>query len=314
MAKKRIKIPAELEKMTLYKSANTCNVCRDLNKGIQIHHIDQNPSNNILSNLIVLCQDCHDEAHTKHDLSKNLTDDKLSFFKKEWENEIADKASLAMLPSNNLQQAVWTFINHEKVGQIIKSRGIEFDRYLLSLLVANNVVDKYGIPIIPPKNSDSSHITIYNHYDYGNMHRLHKMYCEAVDSLIINVQPIEIGAIWSKREINAIVKPGSFIFSMRGYYFKTGKIANQEEDRYVYARSKDIEIRWYANTRHMFGTSALYDSFSGHRFAAAFLFVKSISKEDNLLILHCTPISMGAGFIQDTYKTPYKLKYGWNKN
>jgi len=314
MAKKRIRIPQELEKTTLYKSANTCNVCRDLNKGIQIHHIDQNPSNNVLSNLIVLCQDCHDEAHTKNDLSKNLTADKLSYFKNEWEKEIAEKASSAMLPRNNLHQAVWTFINHEKVGQIINSNGIEFDDYLLDLLKSNNVVDKFGIPIIPSNTFDRSHVTIYNHFDYGNMHRLHKMYCEAVDSLILDVQPIEIGAIWSKREIKAIVKPGSFIYAMRGFYFKTGKIVNQEEDRYVYARAKNIEIRWYANTRHMFGSSALYDSFSGHKFAAAFLFVKSISTEDDLLILHCTPISMGAGFIQETYKSPYKLKYGWNRN
>jgi hypothetical protein len=312
MTKIRVKIPSEIEKKIIYNSARTCNVCKNPKKGIQIHHVDQNPSNNITANLIVLCQDCHEEAHTKHDMSKNLTPEKLEYFKKQWEEEIANRSSLAMLPSHNIDQAVWTFINHQRIGKILEVHGIQFRDDLKQLLESNGVIDKFGIPIFNAIKRDKTHITIYDYFSWDDSMRLHKMYCDAVDDLILTVRPLELGAIWSKREIISLVKPGSYIFAIRGYYFKTGEIINNEEDRIVYARSKNIELRWYANTRHMYGSSALYTSFSGHRFAASFLIVKSISKEENVLVLHCTPLAMGVGFIQDTYNSPHKLKYGWN--
>ena len=308
MAKKRIRIPAEIEKKIIYKSARTCNVCREFKKGIQIHHIDENPSNNNIDNLIVLCQNCHDEAHTKHDLSKNLTPSKLSYCKKEWENEVAERAALAMLPQNNLKNAIWTFINHEKVSQLMSSFGVGFHEATLEFLQTKGIVDSLGIPILNETSIDRTHATIYNHFDYGNSHRFHSLYCKAVDDLILKIRPIEIGAIWTKNEINAIIKPGDFIYTMRGFYFKSNKIIDQEEDRIVYTRARNIELRFYANTRHMYGNSSLYDSFSGHKFAAVFAYVKSLSTEGSKTIIHCTPISMGAGFVEESYDTPHIIK------
>ena len=86
MVNNRKKIPDKLQDSLLYKSANTCCVCRDIKKGCHIHHIDENASNsNQENNLIVLCTGCHDEAHTKHQLSQNLTPSRLLSFKKAWE-------------------------------------------------------------------------------------------------------------------------------------------------------------------------------------------------------------------------------------
>ncbi|MGL1889007.1 MAG: HNH endonuclease, partial [Reichenbachiella sp.] len=314
MAKQRIKIPSATEKKILYDSARTCNVCKIIRKGIQIHHIDQDPSNNKSENLMVLCQDCHDEAHTKHFMSKNLTAEKLTYFKKEWEKEIAERSAAAMLPNNNLDQAIWTFINHQKIGRILNSHGVKFNQTLKSQLESTDVIDSFGIPILKKVQEKKTHQTIYDYFEWDESLRLHTMYMDAIDDLIMKVKPLELGAIWSKTEIKAMVKPGSYLFSLRGYYFKTGEITENEEDRIVYARSKNVELRWYANTRHMYGSSALYDSFSGHRFAAALLLVKSLSTEGNLLVIHCTPLAMGAGFIDETYKSPHTLKYGWNRN
>lgn len=33
-------------------------------KGLQIHHIDEDRTNNSIDNLMVLCYDCHQEYHT----------------------------------------------------------------------------------------------------------------------------------------------------------------------------------------------------------------------------------------------------------
>lgn len=314
MAKSRIKIPKELEFKLLYKSARTCCVCKESDRPITIHHLDENPANNVESNLIVLCKICHDEVHTTHKLSKNLTIEHLRDFKEKWEDEIEKKSSSSMLPKNNISQAIWTFINHQKLPYIMKSFGIKYDSYVFNSLKTNGYVDKNGFPITTKIIENSkSHTTIYDYIPWSESHRLHYLYSEVVDKLIVKCNPIELGAIWSKKEITYLVKPGSIIYCLRGFYFKTGEIIEGEEDRLVCARSKGIEIKFMANTRHMFGSSALYDSFVGHKFAATLLLVKNIGEEENNLTINCTPIAMGMGFLSRCYKNPRPLKYGWNK-
>lgn len=61
----------------------------------------------------------------------------------------------------------------------------------------------------------------------------------------------------------------------------------------MYRKKGKIKIELMANTRHMFGSSALYDSFSGRRTIAALFFVKSIDREDDLLIIRGTPSGDG---------------------
>ena len=66
--KVRIPIPNEIKTKVYERAAYNCQKC---GKGIhpEIHHIDHNPSNNIPSNLIVLCPTCHAEADS-NDLRK----------------------------------------------------------------------------------------------------------------------------------------------------------------------------------------------------------------------------------------------------
>lgn len=222
----------------LYKSARTCNVCRDPYKPVELHHIDQDPSNNMESNLIVLCRNCHDEAHTKHSMSRNLTPDSLKFFKAEWENYVAQRTSLAMLPSSNLHQAMWTFVNHQRLLDVMRAFNVNFDQELFQCLYRKRVIDKYGIPILgnPPKNK--KHITIYDYFSWDDARRLHLLYTMVVDRLILTSNPIELGAIWTKTEIKYLVQPGNICFCMRGFYFKPGQLLNGEEDRLAYARAK----------------------------------------------------------------------------
>ena len=315
MKKKRIKIPFPLESEVLYLSAKTCAVCRTPGAPVQIHHIDNDPSNNSTNNLIVLCQNCHDEAHTKRALSKNLSPKLLVEFKKNWEAEVEERSSHSMTTGGNLSQASWAFVNHQRLLAVMKANNVAFDPDQLSFLESRGVVDKQGIPIFPNKAvTDRGLVTIYDRFAWDDSLRLHSLYTKAVDQLIVETHPIELGAIWTKREIKAKLKPGSICFCMRGFLFKRGQPSQGEEDRRVYARSRNIEVRLFANTRHMFGSSALYSSFCGSRFAAVLFMVKDIASEEGVLVIRGTPLAMGAGFIQSAYCTPHPLRYGWARH
>lgn len=312
MKKSRIKIPRPLGLQVLYASARTCCVCRVPRKPVEIHHIDQNPSNNVEPNLVVICRNCHDEAHTKHSMSNNLSVGHLKHAKKTWLSEVALRSAKAMLPGSNLEQAMWTFINHEKLPRILKAKGITFKSRLYQHLLKENAIDSDGIPIFQKRISGKSRLsTIYDHFEWDTAQRLHHMYMGAVDDLISTAVPLELGAIWSKSEMRDLIAPGSFCFAIRGFRFRASEAVDRAENRLVYARAKKIEIRFHANTRHMYGASALYTNFCGNSFAAVLLIAKHISIEGNILVLHATPLAMGAGFVPSEYHSPYQLRYGW---
>lgn len=295
----------------LYKSAKTCCVCRALRTPVEIHHIDQNPANNDEENLIALCSNCHDDAHTKRALSQNLTPSRLSDFKKRWQEEVAANTSLAMLPRSNLSQAMWTYVNHQRLPDVMKTAGVSFNPSLLRELRAAGVVDSAGTPTFQQKGRTTGLNTIYDRFQWDNSQRLHRLYTQAVDALIVNVNPIELGAIWTKTDIKSLLHPGDICFCMRGFRFKSGVEVDGEEDRLVYAKAQGIEVKFMANTRHMYGSSALYDAFTGNRFAAALLLVRDISPEGSTLVVRATPLAMGAGFVPFAYNTPHTLRYGW---
>ncbi len=62
--KKRISLTTEEKEMIFDKFNNKCAIC-NTEEGLHIHHKDQNPQNNRLDNLLVLCGVCHKKVHMK---------------------------------------------------------------------------------------------------------------------------------------------------------------------------------------------------------------------------------------------------------
>lgn len=311
--KSRKRIPPELEYQVLYKSARTCCVCRVRGNPVEIHHIDQNPSNNVETNLVAICKNCHSEAHTTRALSKNLTPQVIFDFKNRWEEEVVRESARSMLPSSNLSQAVWTYINHQRLPPVMKSLGVKFDKSQLQMLRSSGTVDASGFPIFKRGAKGVGLTTIYDRIEWDEAMRFHYMYAAAVDEIILKSNPIELGAIWTKKEIKALVHPGAMCFCLRGFRFKRGQEIDGEEDRLVYARASGIEVRMMANTRHMYGSSALYTHFSGNSFTAILFFVKNVSTQEKILVIDATPLAMGVGFVPSEYHTPRPLLYRWAK-
>ena len=52
LKKIRTPIPSEIASEILFLSDRTCCICYERGKEVQIHHIDENPSNNSLNNML----------------------------------------------------------------------------------------------------------------------------------------------------------------------------------------------------------------------------------------------------------------------
>jgi hypothetical protein len=59
LTKSRVTIPVDVAAKIKFDSDFTCCKCRERGKACQIHHIDENPSNNNATNLALLCLECH---------------------------------------------------------------------------------------------------------------------------------------------------------------------------------------------------------------------------------------------------------------
>lgn len=132
MGKVRPPIPKNVEYDVIFKNDMTCCICHDKNKRIIIHHIDENPSNNSIGNLAILCQDHHDEVHSKGGLTKNITPQVLLKYKKQWESFNENKMKINSPPL------------HSKIG--IEKVLFEFEiRKTAYEILSLNADDKSGL-------------------------------------------------------------------------------------------------------------------------------------------------------------------------
>ncbi len=95
MAKIRTPIPSDLAAEVLFASDNTCCVCRERGKAIQIHHIDENPSNNVPENLSVLCLECHYKTQIKGGFGRRLDAPVVIKYRDEWLERVKRRRNLA---------------------------------------------------------------------------------------------------------------------------------------------------------------------------------------------------------------------------
>ena len=82
--KRRTKIPPDIAAKVLFLADRTCCVCRIPGKPIQIHHIDDNPSNNTITNLAVLCFDCHRETQIRGGFDRKLDSEQIILYRNDW--------------------------------------------------------------------------------------------------------------------------------------------------------------------------------------------------------------------------------------
>jgi hypothetical protein len=147
---KRPPIPSETMNKLLFESGWACCVCGKTSGGIIVHHIEKYSESHSHDedNLVVLCLNHHGEAHTKRELSINLTPDRLRAFKKlrselvkqlhnreplsanpeysyESINQIADSVAIVTAPVMSLQ-----FADHENRQELGNSMNLSSIAYV----------------------------------------------------------------------------------------------------------------------------------------------------------------------------------------
>ena len=135
---KRIKLSGGIEAQVLMEVRRRCSVCYGLNhdfrvKQGQIAHLDHNPNNNSIDNLVFLCFDHHDNYDSKTSQSKNLTILEIKGYKKELIKQVEKKWL-----GKNEQKIYPDYFSGEYLGVDNK------DASLNVLLIATNKIQVTG--------------------------------------------------------------------------------------------------------------------------------------------------------------------------
>src|SRR5258705_2913786 len=93
MAKLRTRIPDPLCSQILIANQHACCVCGK--PGVQVHHIDGDPTHHQPENLAVLCLPHHDEATSVTGLSAKLSSTQIRRYKCKWEKQCHDRVMRA---------------------------------------------------------------------------------------------------------------------------------------------------------------------------------------------------------------------------
>ncbi len=158
MAKNRISIPSETAAKVLFLSDRTCCVCREQGKKVQIHHIDENPANNEIENLSVLCFECHTETMIRGGFHRKLDAEQIILYKKDWLNIITRIRSKPKKNESNDESNDNSKIElATSIAEIYKENE-EYELLAMHFDSINNVElrDKYIEIALSKKPSDSS--------------------------------------------------------------------------------------------------------------------------------------------------------------
>lgn len=91
----RTPIPDSTAAEILFAQDHTCCVCNEPGKPVQIHHIDDNPSNHELTNLAVLCFDDHDRTQQKGGFGRKLSATEVRRYRDDWLKRIIERRNKA---------------------------------------------------------------------------------------------------------------------------------------------------------------------------------------------------------------------------
>ena len=149
----RTQIPKNVEYEILFKNDMKCCICHDKTKGVIIHHIDENPSNNSIDNLAILCQDHHDEVHSKGGLTKHITPQVLIRYKRQWESFNFNKMKVKIspiYPKMGIQKVLFEFEIRKTTYEILSldKDDIEGLKQKLEYLYSIHMLEGYSSEIL----------------------------------------------------------------------------------------------------------------------------------------------------------------------
>jgi hypothetical protein len=143
--KNRSEIPPETAAQVMFQSDRTCCVCREANKPVQIHHVDEDPNNHALENLAVLCLDCHHRTQVRGGFDRKLDRHQVLLYRDDWVGMVRNRrgptsrSNVGVAPQPDVRLRALTFIVPPQVVPTQVALGIKVENHSATPVFLGNV-------------------------------------------------------------------------------------------------------------------------------------------------------------------------------
>lgn len=297
-------IPPVTVSKLLHESKRTCCVCREPNKSVVIHHINQwsESKNHSEKNLVVLCLEHHNDAHTTKGLSLSLTKKQLKDHKSDWLDLVKRTDSRAILGLMKVCGSSWDYINHNRVFQLAQKSNISFTQSPYFTAVKDNgMVNSIGL-IQDTSKWKIDYKPTFRLYDCGEGTTLYFYTTNILEQLLPKLPVIDITDKWTTGELKKLLSPGKFICLRGAYYYKSISKVNRGRNRIKQGYRRKSKIRVDFQFDAWEATSSTSDSchLSGRKSSMAILLIKSVSQKEGWLKIHTSCLAIGSGFCDES--------------
>ncbi|MGR5428282.1 HNH endonuclease signature motif containing protein [Vibrio harveyi] len=297
-------IPSDTVFTLLHESKRTCCVCRDPSRSVVIHHINQwsESKDHSENNLVVVCLEHHNDAHTTKGLSLSLTKKQLRQHKSNWLKSVQKSDARAVLGLMQVNNSSWDYINHNRMFQLASNSNIDLlsSPYFMAVN-DNNMVNSIGLLQDTSKWAVGSKPT-FRLYDCGEGTTLYFYTSSILERLLQRLPIFDVTEKWTVTELKTLLSPGKFICLRGAFYYKNISTVNRGRNRMRHGYRRKSKIRVDFQFDAWEATSSTSDSchLSGRKSSLAILLVKSISKKEGWLNIQCSCLAIGSGFSEES--------------
>lgn len=293
-------IPEETVNQLLYESNFTCCICKDSSNGIIIHHINEwhISKSHDQENLVVLCPNHHDKAHSHSDLTLNLTKDRLIDFKAKWIEEVKHKTSLALKEKQKSNNNRYDYFNIKRLLELCRHYGISNNNNTFNYLRDINILDKNGNinSYIYWKTASKVTLCLFHPFECNYLYLYMK---ELMDLLLECIEVKDLDTLWNKKTVSDFIHEGDFITFSGGVYLKNiSKPDGDDQPRLIYSKKRGIKVESEINAFWATSSSSYSYLLKGHQSKTFIGQVLSISKNIFGINIKCSTLGIGNNFNQ----------------
>lgn len=302
-------VPFDTLTKLLFDNRYCCCVCRNGDISYIVHHIVEwsKSRSHDPDNLAVLCLEHHSQAHSRGDIRQNLTQKLVKSAKFQWENEVKEKDSRAVVDALKEDYAHWAYINELRVIELMHEHSLDLksNRFFARAL-RSMIIDEGGVPAA---------VNPALFYMYEGAHILDRYFYmkECLAMLLDELPLINISDYLDRGTLHPTIVLGDFILVQGAHTFSpidANKTKGKGQHCRGYRQANGVRIefsfdRWMATS-----SSSLIDWLSGTKGAASVVQVKNIERVDGLLLYTGTALAI-ASFVDQLKTRSYERD--WRK-
>ncbi|MGA3334387.1 MAG: HNH endonuclease signature motif containing protein [Terracidiphilus sp.] len=297
-------IPGETIRRLLMKTQRTCSVCHQVGRSVAIHHIEawSKSKNHDEKNLIVLCLNCHGEAHTTRELGKNLTPELLRDHKRDWEDRVERAASRAVLGLSTVDGGNWDYLNQVRLLKLAGSLNVSVEALPhYAELCTSQKINKDG-SLAASESDKKNKMYISEGEAIIDLYRYVK---GLIAALLPKLSVTNVSNTLDKMSLRALAHPGDFIFFQGPCYFKstTKKKRGPGQWRTFLRRIGNIRIEGGFDAWEATSTSCWSDRLCGRKVSNILGVVESTEERESVLTVRISCLAIGSYF-RTVYSPP----------